>query len=234
MKIFKLIFLFVFLFLQLTSAVGQEKIQTESNTHIYWQPDRELIKSDFKGDSSCYDKSELFCDELDMCTMAFVGVFAVLDIPKKKRKRGELIEKAYFVPAFEKSTSYILKNDTAGIKKQKVIFDIYEISARFARLQLSNFQDSIPGYGITTIMFMTVESRAIEMRTYLVDSYTKDVFIDKIDGSYKIWRDRIDKMLTDSEKYSTKPEDCYRFIKNEPIEKSYIKAKNVVGNMDKR
>jgi len=213
---------------------GQEKYITESSTHIFWQSDRQLTKSDFKGDGSHNPRFIKYCDELDLCTSAFVGVFAVLDIPKKKRKRGELIEKAYFAPAFEKNTSYILKNDTTGIKKQQVIFDIYEISTRFARQQLAHFQDSIPGYGITTIMFKTVESKALEMRTYLIDSYTKDVYIDKTEGAYKAWRARIDKMLSDSKEYATRPEDCYRFVKNEPIEKGYIKAKYIVGNLNNK
>ena len=230
----KVIIILLFIIGLTNNSYGQEKYTTESSTHIFWQSDRQLTKNDFRGNGSNNPKFIKYCDELDLCTSACVGVFAVLDIPKKKRKRGELIEKAYFVPAFEKNTSYILENDTVGIKKQKIVFDIYELSTRFARQQLTQFQDSMPGYGITTIMFKTVEARAIEMRTLLIDSYTKDIYIDKIEGAYKTWKVRIDKKLSDTEEYATRPEDCYRFVKNEPIEKGYIKAKNVVGNLDKK
>ena len=214
-------------------SFGQEiQVSTESQTHIYWQPNRTLTEKDFQGDGTLNPKFVKYCDDFDLCTMASIGVFAVLDIPKKKRKRGELIEKAYFAPAFEKSTSYILRLDSLGIEKQKVVFDIFEVSARFARQQLQQLQDSVGGYGMIYLMFKSVEARAIEMRKSLVDSYTKDVYIDKKEGAYLEWRERVDKLLFDSKEYATKPEDCYRFVKNEPIDENYMMAKTVVGNLN--
>lgn len=216
------------------NSYGQEDYITESKTHIFWQSKTELTKSDFQGDGTSNPKFIKYCDELDLCTSAFVGVFAVLDIPKKKRKRGKLIEKAYFAPAFEKTTSYILKNDSTGIEKQKVVFDIYELSARFARQQLAHYQDSIGGYGIISIMFKTIEADAIQMRTAIINSWTKDIYLDKREGAYEEWRDRIDKLLAETEEFKTKPEDCYRFVKNEPIDEGYIMAKTLIGNMFER
>jgi hypothetical protein len=214
--------------------IGQtEQILTESQRHIFWQPDRVLTEKDFQGDGIQNPKFVKYCDELDLCVVASIGVFAVLDIPKKKRKRGELIEKAYFAPAFEKSTSFIIKLDSTGIAKQKVVFDIFEVSARFARQQLQNLQDSIGGYGTISIMFKSIEASAIEMRTSLVDSYTKDVYIDKNAGAYEIWRASVDKLLAGSEEFATKPEDCYRFVKNAPIDENYEMAKTVIGNLYK-
>ena len=215
------------------SKAQSEQILTESQTHIFWQPDRILTEKDFQGDGTKNPKFVKYCDEFDLCVMASTGVFAVLDIPKKKRKRGELIEKAYFAPAFEKSSSFILRLDSTGIAKQKVVFDIYEISARFARQQLKKLHDTVGAYGIISIMFKSVEARAIEMRKSLVDSYTKDAYIDKKPGAYEKWRTRVDKLLADSEEYSTKPEDCYRFVKNAPIDENYEMAKTVVGNLNK-
>ncbi len=215
-------------------SIGQtEQILTESKRHIFWQPDRVLTEKDFQGDGTQNSKFVKYCDELDLCVVASTGVFAVLDIPKNKRKRGELIEKAYFAPAFDKSTSFILKLDSTGIAKQKVVFDIFEVSARFARQQLQHLQDSVGGYGIISIMFKSVESRAIEMRTSLVDSYTKDVYIDKKVGAFEIWREKVDKLLAESNEFATKPEDCYRFVKNEPIVENYEMAKTVIGNLNK-
>lgn len=215
-------------------SIGQTaQILTESQRHIFWQPERVLTEKDFQGNGTQNPKLVKYCEELDLCVLASTGVFAVLDIPKKKRKRGELIEKAYFAPAFEKSTSYILKLDSIGIAKQKVVFDIFEVSARFARQQLQQLQDSVGGYGIISLMFKSVEARAIEMRTSLVDSYTKDVYIDKKAGAFELWREKVDKLLADSKKFATKPEDCYRFVKNAPIDENYEMAKTVIGNLNK-
>lgn len=212
---------------------AQEVSKTETETHIFWQPDRVLKKMDFKGDGSSNPKFIKYCDDLNLCTSASIGVFAVLDIPKKKRDKGELIEKAYFLPAFEKTTSYILKNDTLGIEKQKIVFDIYEISARFARQQLNHLQDSIGGYGIISIMFKSVEARAIEMRDFFVESYTKDIYIDKKEGAFEDWRKQIDNLLIDTKEFATKLEDCNRFIKKQPIDDNYEQAKTVINNLYK-
>lgn len=216
-------------------SIGQtEHIPTESQRHIFWQAERVLTEKDFQGNGTENPKLVQYCEELDLCVLASTGVFAALDIPKKKRKRGELIEKAYFAPAFEKSTSYIIKLDSTGIAKQKVVFDIFELSARFARQQLRQLQDSIGEYGIISLMFKSVEARAIEMRTSLIDLYTKDIYIDKKTGAFELWREKVDKMLADSKEFATKPEDCYRFVKNAPIDKNYKMAKTIIDNLYKK
>lgn len=234
MKRIILIGLVIILTGKINVLIGQtEQILTESQRHIFWQPERVLTEKDFQGDGTQNPKFVKYCNELDLCVVASTGVFAVLDIPKKKRKRGVLIEKAYFAPAFEKSTSFIIKFDSTGIAKQKVVFDIFEVSARFARQQLQHLQDSVGGYGIISIMFKSIEARANEMRTSLVDSYTKDVYIDKKAGAFEIWRERVDKLLAESNEFATKPEDCYRFVKNAPIDENYEMAKTVIGNLNK-
>ena len=215
----------------LFNSFGQENYKTESETHIFWQEKTVLTSNDFQGDCSGNPTQTKYCEELNLCVNAYVGVFAILDIPKKKRKRGELLEKAYFAPAFEKTTSCILKLDTLGIEKQKITFDIYELSARFARKELAYLQDSIGGYGVVSIFFKSVETKAIEMRNSLVDSYTQDVYINNRNGAYEEWRAKIDKLLEETKKYATKPEDCFRFVKNEPIDENYKMAETIVGNL---
>jgi hypothetical protein len=138
-----------------------------------------------------------------------------------------LKEKAYFVPAFQKSNSYILKLDSTGIDKQKIIFDIYEVTARFARQRLAHLQDSLGGgYGIVTKYFKSVNVKATEMKTSLINAYTKDIYVDKRVGAYEEWRKKIDTQLAASDKFATKPKDCYRFINNEPIDEDYIWLKD--------
>jgi len=162
-----------------------------------------------------------------------LGCFSVLDIPKRKGKRGKLLEKIYFAPAFEKSTSYSIIKDSFEVEKQRLVFDIYEVSARFARQQLSMMQDSMPGYGTLSIFYKTIEARAIEMRDAYVDSYTREVYIERNDEAYESWRLKIDTLLEQSEEFATTAEECYRFIKGQPIEENYTMAEKVVGNLDK-
>ena len=163
--------------------------------------------------------------------MAYVGLFGALDIPKKKKNRGKLIEKAYFAPAFEKTTSYIIKNDSLGIEKQKLVFDIYEISARCARKELAHYQDSIGRYGILSIIFKTIWADAKELHNKMVDAFTKDIYIEHRKGAYEEWKKEVAKILEELKEFATKPDDCYRFVKMKPIDKNYIMPKTVIGNL---
>lgn len=92
-------------------------------------------------------------------------------------------------------------------------------------------ENSVPGYGIVSIMFKSVEARAAEMRDGLINAYVKDVYIDNKPGAFEMWRERIDAFLAESEEYATKPEDCFRFVKNAPIDENYETAKTVTGNL---
>ena len=100
--------------------------------------------------------------------------------------RGKFMEKAYFAPAFDKSSSYIIEaDDSLGIAKQRIVFDIYEISARFARKELKKLQDSIGGYGITSLMFKPVLARTAQMREAMVSKFTTEVYIEAQEGSFE-------------------------------------------------
>ncbi len=166
-----------------------------------------------------------------MCTMAFVGIFATLDVPTKVSNRGKLMEKYYFVPVFEKSSSYILKKDTAGVKKQQIIYDIYEISARFARKKMKQYQDSLVGYGSATLVFKTVEADAAEFRTELVNAYTTELYVNTNESAYDLWRERIDILLANTQKYATRDEDYLRVIKKQPLSKKYTTPKQFIGDL---
>lgn len=231
MKQFNFIFVIILLIGINNSLFSQEKIKTESDTHIFWQPDRLLTIDDFKGNGSNNAKNIKYCDDLGLCTVACVGLFGVLDIPKKKKNRGKLIEKAYFALAFEKATSYIIKNDSLGIEKQKLVFDIYEISARYARKELAHYQDSVGGYGILSIMFNSVKANAKEMHKKMTGAFTKDIYIEHRKGAYEEWKKEIAKLLEESKEFETKPDDCYRFVKMIPIDENYIMPETVIGNL---
>ena len=230
---FGCITLFLFGF---TSLFCQKKTVTETNNYLFWHQDRPLQPSDFKGSGSRFLKHNEYCNKYNMCTMAFVGIFSTLDVPTKVSNRGKLMEKYYFVPVFEKSSSYILKKDCAGVKKQQIIYDIYEISARFARKKMKQYQDSLEGYGSATLVFKTVEADAAQFRTELVNAYTTDLYVNKNENSYDLWRERINILLTNTEKYATKDEDYLRALKKQPLSKKYTTPKQFIGdfNADER
>lgn len=225
--------LFISFVLQISSQEYDETV-----THLFWTKDRLLTQYDFQGNGSFYDKSKLLCDSLNMCCVAYVGVYSVIDIPKNKKDRGKLLEKVYFVPMFEKTTSYIIENSSSSeIEKQQIIFDIYELSARSARKKLIELQqqtDSInqgSTYGILSTMFTTIKDNTKNMRDQLINEYTEDVYIQKRKNSFNEWRASIDEKLKESEEYQTTEEDRHRAFSGKPIDKKYIMPKSIIGNL---
>ena len=71
-----------------------------------------------------------------MTASASVGIWSILDVPKKKKDRGKKLEKVYFAPAFSKTGSAAISNDTMQIAIQAIYFDICEFAARLARKEL--------------------------------------------------------------------------------------------------
>lgn len=177
--------------------------------------------------------SLFLCDSLDMCTMAYLGVYAVLDIPKKEKDRGKLLEKAYFVPMFEKTTSYIIiDNDSMGVEKQQILFDIYELSARYARKQLKEYLEIMGNnYGVVSIMFTTAKNDTKKLRDIFVDKYTEDVYIQKKENAYSEWRFFINEKLEEVKEYATTTEDYHRAYIDKPIDKKYIFPDNIIGDL---
>ena len=235
MKNFLILFLFSILFNANVIAQRNYDSRTETNTHIYWQPDRVLTKEDFQGDGSSYEKSRLFCDSLDMCTMAFLGYFKILDIPKKEKDRGLLLEIAYFAPMFEKNTSYILDDkDPLGVAKQQVIFDIYEVFARMTRRKFKELYKELGAeghYGVLSIMFTTTTGDFEKKRKDIVGAYSREVYIEKKDSAYYQWRELVDEGLSSLSEYATTIEDCERAIKGKPLDKRYITPEFIMGNL---
>lgn len=95
----------ILLFLVLASQVviGQNEYPTSNATHILWQPNTKITRDCYQGQpTSQVDK---MMDEYGFTAAASVGLWSVLDIPKKKKDRYKKLEKVYFAPAFEKATS---------------------------------------------------------------------------------------------------------------------------------
>lgn len=227
----KKVFIIALILLVGTFGFGQDNLRTANESHLFWQPEKALKHTDFQGDASKIPNAEKYCDTVGLCAVASLGLFTVLDIPKKKKLRGKLKEKVYVVPAFEFATSYIVQNDSLGILKQQVVFDMYELSARYIRKELSLMLEKTDSYGTLSIWLNTIKGDAEKLRTKMVDSYTKDVYIDNRPGAYLEWKEKVDSTLKDLEEFVTKPEDCLRFATKQPIDKNYEMAKTIMGKL---
>lgn len=226
----KLLIIFSFL-LFYYPLFSQEYSSYENETHIFWNPEKQLNKNDFKGDESSFGNAKKYCEELSFCTCGSFGMFSVLDVPKKKKNRGKLYEKAYFLPAFEKKTSWNLKNDSIGIKQQQLVYDIFELSARLSRQKLKQMQDTIKGYGTISIWYYTLKTYEAERRTKLIDQYTNEVIVKKEVGAFEKWKSRIESLLNELQEFATTKEDYLRFITSKPTDERYEMAKTIIGNL---
>lgn len=215
-----------------TIALGQSTLSTRDSLHAFWQPDLKLTHRDYRG-TETKEVIEVM-DKYDFNASASVGVWSILDIPKRKADRYKKFEKVYFAPAFEFSTSFARTTDSLEIEKQNIYLDICEIAARWARRKLRSIQDSTKATGTLTIMYMTINDEMHEMRVGMYRSYFKDVFIDKKPNGFQEWRTFYDNLLSETKQWATTPEECYRLMTQKPIEKGYIEAPTVVGSFKKK
>jgi len=214
-----------------TIAFAQSTLPTRDSWHAFWQPGLKLTYRDYKG-AATKEVVEMM-DKYDFNASASVGIWSILDIPKKKADRYKKFEKVYFAPAFEFATSFARTTDSLEIEKQNIYLDICEIAARFARKKLRSIQDSTKATGTLTIMYMTVKDEMHEMRIKMYNSYFQDVFIDKKPDGFQEWRKFFDNLLSETTQWATTPEECYRLMTQKPIEKGYIEAPYVVGSFKK-
>ncbi|OAQ43534.1 hypothetical protein A5893_17105 [Pedobacter psychrophilus] len=209
------------------NVFGQKSFPTQNSTHIFWQPEVRLTIDEYQGKP--IPEIDKLMDKYGFSASASVGIWSVIDIPKKKSQRNKLFEKVYFAPAFEKTTSYYTSKDTLQIEMQNYYFDICEIWARWARKELKSYQDSTKSIGIISIFYMTVKNEMNENRIAMFKEYFKQVFIEKKDGAFIKWRSIMEKNLNETKLWATTPEDCYRLMTQLPIDDNYIMAPNVVG-----
>lgn len=218
-----------FLVLVKQSGIGQNNYQISNDTHIFWQPNTKITKVDYQGQP--IDQASKMMDKYGFTASASIGIWSVLDIPKKKKDRYKKFEKVYFAPAFEKTTSFLRTDDTIQIEMQNLYFDICEVWARWARKQLKGLQDSTNATGTLTIFYTTIKEDMHKNRMLMFRAYFQEVFIDKSEGSFKKWRKEIDKVLEETKIWATTPEECRRLMTQKPIESGYIMAPTLMGNL---
>jgi hypothetical protein len=214
------------------------QLVTESDSHIYWQSNRKLALSDFQGKPGPLDSID--CAEHSYCSVPCLGIFCVVDI-SKHYKRNKL-EKVYFAPAFQKSCSYLI-NDSKDIRSAQLLFDIAELSSRIGRKLLRDYHDyiaitsdSMNFYkikdhpdtilitGIGTSLAWHARDSAWNLYQEMSNNFIRNVYLSQGKESFDEWRSMIDNLLEKYTKYATKPEECYRLVKKEPIIKNYKQA----------
>jgi len=221
----------IHLLTSLSSSAQGVSERMRSAAHVFWQPENKLEANDYRRQVDPSEKEKLYCDSLELCTEASLGLWYKLDVPKRKRDRGKILEKVYIVPVFEFVTSYRIRDTPTGLQEQQVVFDIYELTARKARNELEHLHDSMPGYGIDYIFLETVMADAIALRKEMVDAYVRDVYIRSQEGSFEKWRKLIDDLLEESIELVTSTEDCQRFMSDRPLIDGYIESPTLMRAM---
>jgi hypothetical protein len=207
----------------LSSSFSQTIERFEDSIHIYWQPKIKLSNEDFKFDGRNEINAEKYCEKIKLCASVATDFNVIIDVPKTKKLQNKLNEKIYFVPVLDKMKSYNLTKDTIGILRQKVIFDIEELATRYARQQLEKTTTQFEKkYGSIITWHNIIIKEAKKMRAKLIDQYTLDVYLEPKTNAYEEWRIKINKLLDELKEFSTKPQDCIRFINQKPLEEDYV------------
>lgn len=229
----------IILIYQINITYGQDQqLPTESSTHIFWQSDRKLTRNDFQGKPRPVDIQN--CEEKGSCVVPCLGLFFEIDIPKNYRKNKS--EQVYFAPAFQKSCSYVM-NDSIDIRDGQIMFDIMEISSRIARKLLRETHnsmafemDSMNYYiiienpdtvlitGIGTSLASHIKDSAMAFYQKMSHSFLFDMYLSAESKGYEQWKALVDLWLGKLDNYATKPEECYRMVKKQPIVAKYKPA----------
>jgi hypothetical protein len=209
------------------NGFGQVIPPTSDANYVFWQPEVEILPEDYQGKPN--SAIDALMEQYGFSASASVGIWSILDIPKKKKDRYKKIEKVYFAPAFSKAMSYTKSSDPQQIAMQNLYLDICEIWTRWARKELNHLQTSSNSTGMLTIMYSTVKQQMDKQRLEMYQAYFKDVFIDKKSGAFSEWQTKIKAELEATTSWMTTPEECKRLISRKPIEPDYREAPMVVG-----
>jgi hypothetical protein len=209
---------------------GQASIETDS--FKVWQPNLRLSVTDFKQDTN--DKTAVkYKEKIGLLAGSCVSVVRYLDVPKKKKKQGKLLEIAYFVPVWSKYQSYTFTGDSMVIEKQKLYFDIAEMICRMARKDIDSLQISTKSYGRLYFAYVGIANHYCSKFSEFHKEYTQAVFVRKEENAFALWRSMTDKKLQELEKYATKPLDCQRVLTKQPVEKEYHLSPTIYGQLKK-
>lgn len=219
--------LFLFVLTQSNFLLGQSTFPTRNTTHIFWQPQNAPKIDDYLGtpDSLLLAKIK----DKNIHSSAALGIWAVLDVPKSNRDKKRKFEKIYFVPAFDNNKSFLGIKDSTELAIHNLTFDLCEVWARWARKKLFEIKTETNLIGAMSIYFKTIEQEMNANRLNAQRTYFQEVVVTRNTEAYLKWKKFVEDSFIKYKDFATSPEECYRFIKNEPIEKDYIKSPTVIG-----
>lgn len=198
---------------------------TEDENNIYWQPNAKIDFSDYQ--SLTNDDCVKYNEKYGLQMSSSIGFRGIVDVPKKKKK----FDKFYIAPVFCKNCSCILSEDSLALQVDRLLFDMAEIFARNARRELLDLQKEMNADNTYTMFFTTVKNDWDKKMRETFGIIIREVLIEKTDTAFVSWRKLADELLLETESYTTKPEDCYRFVLSKPIEKGYNQAKTIVEDL---
>jgi hypothetical protein len=200
---------------------------SENDHLIGWTKDAQIHFSDFKGKPSQQIKK--LHKDYGIQASVVVGLKSVLDIPKRKRDQGRLLENVYVAPFFFKFSSVTLTTDTAALAKQRLYFDLAELAARMMRERIAVLQQEEPSFGTLWIHYASIRNWACSTLKEMMDQYTVEVLVDKREGALEEWKAWIREELADLQVYETKKQDCHRLLTDKPVDSAYAPAKHLIG-----
>lgn len=205
-----------------------QALKTEDQNLKGWTKEARINYADFRGKPT--EQLKRLNREEGLQASAQVGLKSILDVPKRKRDQGRLLEKVYVAPFFIKVTSVTMTKDEIELDKQRLYFDMGEVFARMMRREIAHIQDSTKAYGTIWALYASIKDYYCSEFGKMFNDYTYEVFVEKKEGAYQQWRTLIDKGLAESEAYATKKEDCHRLLTNLPIDPEYEQAEKVLDS----
>jgi hypothetical protein len=229
-----IIFMFFCTFTIMLNAQSEYLIESEND--LFWQPNVEIKFSHYqaKTDSACLKYYEKYGLQMS----SNIGIRGVVDIPKthlsKSIRKRKGFDKSYLAPVFCKNCSCKLSEDSLTLKVDQLLFDVAEICVRGTRKELFERQSEMNINNVNTMFFTTVKNSWDEKMQSFFGSILREILIEKKEEAYAEWRQTVDELLQQTENFATQPQDCYRFVLGEPIEKNYVKAEWITGDLRNR
>lgn len=219
--------LLLVVFLLAAHVLMAQSLPFESATRKAWQPNQKVLATDFQAAPS--EQFRRLEKQAGLLVDSRVSLSSVLDVPRRKRDRGPMLEKAYFAALWLKDQSATLTTDTAELAKHRIIFDLAELAARQARQSLQQLQDSTQAYGTVYIYYVPVANRACAWYYEQTAAYTKALYVDKNPAAYAEWRKLVRAALQATAAYATTTQDAQRLLTNQPVEPAYEKSATILG-----
>jgi hypothetical protein len=220
--------LFIALLAIISIRASGQIYKTEDQNLKGWTKEAKISHADFRGKPG--ETLKRLNKEAGLQASAQVGLKSVLDVPKRKKDRGRLLEKVYVAPFFIKTTSVAMTKDEGELDKQRLYFDMGELYARMMRRDINHIQDSTKAYGTIWIMYTNIKNHYCVEFGKMFDDYTYEVLVEKTPGAYDKWRELINKGLSELEEYATRKEDCHRLLTGSPIDPEYEESEKVLDS----